>query len=85
MFSPVGDHILQFNTLYLTGFRLYKIVRAHTNKERRWPQTDKHLPQSLFTGKFVYDVRKVTGNYQDVRYYAKARYVRQHLGFISMN
>jgi hypothetical protein len=42
--SPVGDHILQeFNILYLTRFRTYKIARP--------PQT-KHLPQSPLTCQF---------------------------------
>jgi hypothetical protein len=46
--SPLGDHIL-----YLTRFRTYKIVRLPQtkNEEERGPQTDKHLPQSTFTGK----------------------------------
>jgi hypothetical protein len=31
--SPVGDHILQeFNTLYLTRFRTFKIARPHQTK-----------------------------------------------------
>jgi hypothetical protein len=37
---PVGNHILQFNTLYLTRFRTYKIAKS------------KHLPPSPFTGNF---------------------------------
>ncbi len=54
MLSPVGDHILQkFDTLYLTRFRTYKIARPPKQKlGGREPQTDKHLPQSPFTGKF---------------------------------
>ncbi len=33
MLIPVGDHILQeFNTLYLTRFRTYKITYTTTNK-----------------------------------------------------
>jgi hypothetical protein len=33
MLSPVGDHILQeFNTLYLTRFRTYKIARPPQTK-----------------------------------------------------
>jgi hypothetical protein len=50
--SPVGDHILQeFNTLCLTRFRIYKIVRPPQTKtkEGKGPQTDKHQPQSPFT------------------------------------
>jgi hypothetical protein len=53
--SPVRDHILQeFNTLYLTRFRTYKIARPPQPKiwEGRGPQTAKHLPQSPFTGQF---------------------------------
>jgi hypothetical protein len=44
----------QFNTLYLTRFRTYKIALPPQAKPRRegGPQTDKHLPQSHFTGKF---------------------------------
>ncbi len=51
----VGDHILQeFNNLYLTRLKTYKIARPPQTKtwERRGPQTDKHLPQSPFIGKF---------------------------------
>ncbi len=37
--SPHGDHILQeFNTLYLTKFRTYKIVRPLQTKPRRGRQ-----------------------------------------------
>ncbi len=33
MLSPVGDHILQdFNTLYLTRFKTYKIAKPPPNK-----------------------------------------------------
>ncbi len=55
MLSPVGDHILQeFNTLYLSRFRTNKISRPpQTKGEGRGPQTDKHLPQSPFTSKFL--------------------------------
>ncbi len=41
MLSPVGDHILQeFNTLYVTRFRTYRIARPPQTKtwERRGPQ-----------------------------------------------
>jgi hypothetical protein len=51
--SSVGDHILQeFNTLYLTRFRNYKIARPPQikNLEGERPQTDKYRPQSPFTG-----------------------------------
>ncbi len=54
--SPVGDLILlEFNTLYLTRFRTYKIDRPPQTKPRRGerPQTDKYMPQSPFTGKFI--------------------------------
>jgi hypothetical protein len=50
-----GDPILQFNPLYLARFRTYKIARPPQTKktyEGRGPQTDKHLPQSLFNGQF---------------------------------
>jgi hypothetical protein len=53
----VGDHILQeFTILYLTRFRTYKIARPPQTKtwEGRGPQTDKHLPLSPFTGKFIF-------------------------------
>ncbi len=46
--SCVGDHILQeFNTLFLTRFRIYKITLPPQTKtsEGRGPQTDEHLPQ----------------------------------------
>ncbi len=55
VWSPVGDHILQkLIPLYLTKLRTYKIGRPPQTKtqEERGPQTDKHLPQSPFTGKF---------------------------------
>ncbi len=55
MLSYVGDHILQeFNTLFLTRFRNYKIASSTKTKtlEGRGPQTGKHLPQSPFTGQF---------------------------------
>ncbi len=51
----VGDRILQeFNTLYLTRFRTYKIALPLPNKNLggKEPQTDKHLPPSTFTGQF---------------------------------
>ncbi len=54
--SCVGDHILQeFNTLFLTGFRNYKIALPSQNKNLgvAGSQTDKHLPQSPFTGEFL--------------------------------
>jgi hypothetical protein len=47
------DHILkEFNTLYLTRFRTYKIALSPQTKteEGRGFQTDKHLPQSPFKG-----------------------------------
>jgi hypothetical protein len=49
--SPVGDHILQeFNTLYLTRFRTYKIAIDHPKQKPRrgggGTQTDKNLAQS---------------------------------------
>jgi hypothetical protein len=50
----VGDHFLkEFNTLYLTRFKTYKNYQNTPNKNLRGrgPQTDKHLPQSPFTGK----------------------------------
>jgi hypothetical protein len=53
--SPVGVHILQeFNTLYLTIFRTYKIARPSQTKtkEGRGPQTDKHPAKSRFTDQF---------------------------------
>jgi hypothetical protein len=53
--SCVGDHLLQeFNTLYLTRFRTYKIALSPPTKtyEGREPQPDKHLPQSPFIGQF---------------------------------
>ncbi len=53
--SCVGDRILQeFNTLYLTRFRTYKIALPPQTKPKggRGPQTDKHLAQSPFTDKF---------------------------------
>ncbi len=56
MLSLVGDHILQeFNTLYLTRFRIYKVARPPQTKtqEGRGPQTDKHLPRNPSTGQFV--------------------------------
>jgi hypothetical protein len=43
VWSPVGDHILQeFNTLYLTRFRTFKIARPLQTKtyEGRGPYTD---------------------------------------------
>jgi hypothetical protein len=43
--SPLEDHILQeFNTLYLTSFRTYKIARPPQTKtsEGRGPQTEKN-------------------------------------------
>jgi hypothetical protein len=47
--SPVGDHILlEFNTLYLTRFRTYKIARP--TKQGKGHQTDKHLPQLVGFG-----------------------------------
>ncbi len=52
-----GDHILQeFNTLFLITFRTYKIDTPPQTKtyEGRGLQTDKHLPQSLFTGQCFY-------------------------------
>ncbi len=40
--SPVGDHILQeFNTLYLTRFRTYKIVDHPKLKPRMWVASDR--------------------------------------------
>jgi hypothetical protein len=43
---------LSLNTQYLTRFRTCKIARPPETKtwERRGPHTDKHLPQSPFTG-----------------------------------
>jgi hypothetical protein len=55
LLSPVRDHILlEFKTLYLTRFRTYKIATPPLTKtyEGRGPQTDKNLPQSIFTGQF---------------------------------
>ena len=56
MLSLVGDHILrEFDTPYLTRFRTYQIDRPPQTKNlggEGEPQTDKHLPQSPFTGKF---------------------------------
>jgi hypothetical protein len=52
--SCVEDYFLQeFNTRYQTRFKTYKIVRPLQTKTYRGggPQTDKHLPQSPFTGK----------------------------------
>ncbi len=46
MLSCVGDHILQeFNTLFMTRFRNYKIARPlrTKTKEEKGPETDKHL------------------------------------------
>jgi hypothetical protein len=57
MLSCDLDHILhEFNTLFLTRFRTYQIALPPQLKtyEGRGPQTDKHLPQSPFTGKFFY-------------------------------
>ncbi len=45
----------EFNTLFLTRFRTYtKLLHHPKQKSRRGrgPQTDKHLPQSPFTGQF---------------------------------
>jgi hypothetical protein len=56
--NHVGDHILQeFNILYLTRLRTYRIARPPQTKtwEGRWPQKDKQLPQSPFTGHFFDD------------------------------
>ncbi len=53
--GSVGDHILQeFNTLYLTRFRTYKIAtKPQTKTQEGWgPQTEKYMPQSPFTGQF---------------------------------
>ncbi len=66
MLSFVGDHILQeFNTLYLTRFRTYKIALPPQRKpSRRGSLTDKHLPQSPFilepTPSHPFSVRRVT-------------------------
>jgi hypothetical protein len=49
----VGYHILdEFNTLYLTRLRTYKIAKPPQTKtyDGRGPQADKLLPQSPFTG-----------------------------------
>jgi hypothetical protein len=56
MLSPVGGHILQeFNTLYLTRFRTYKIARPPQKPMRGGgSRTDKHLAQSPFTGQFFH-------------------------------
>ncbi len=67
MLSPVGDHILQeFNTLYLTTFKTYKIARPPQTiiQEGRRPQTDKHLPQSPITCKFFYMTTFLIAFYQ---------------------
>jgi hypothetical protein len=58
MLSPAGDHILQeFNTLYLTRFRTYKIARPPTQTPRRGGgvRQIKHLTQSPYTGQFFKD------------------------------
>ncbi len=56
MLIPVRDHILQeFNILYLTRFRTYKIARPPQNKktqEGSGPQPDNHLPRSPFKVNF---------------------------------
>jgi hypothetical protein len=73
--SPVEDHILQeFNTLYLTIFRTYKIARPPETKtlEGRGPQTDKHLPQSPFTGQIF----RMTTFYFKVSIYLISPWVR---------
>jgi hypothetical protein len=59
VFSCVGDHILpEFNTLFLTRFRIYKIAALPQTKNLGGEggggnQTDKHLPQSPFPGQFL--------------------------------
>jgi hypothetical protein len=56
MLSCVGDHILQeFNTLFLTRFRNYKIALPPQTKPRMGGglRQKKPLPQSSFTGEFI--------------------------------
>ncbi len=49
---PVGDHILQeFNILYLTRFRTYKIADFPKQKPRRGVSSE-HLPQNPFIGQW---------------------------------
>ncbi len=56
MLSHVGDHLLQeFNTLSTKKYhiKIKKIIQEEDkNLTGEEPQTDKHLPQSPFTGTF---------------------------------